>query len=161
MATTLLPGLFWLVAARRNWPLPLSTELIPRRPLLAAGTVVSLLFVLLAASVAVSFMLPWFYDCSGIPLLDENGEPQFIDFTARILFVGPNSLYGCSLFSIARVEERFSDSIWVVPKFVILRVVSVQVTKGRSFSSKETAVPVRSPVFSRSLNELHVVTLTE
>jgi hypothetical protein len=125
MAPTLLPGLFWLFASRRNWPLPISSELFPRRPLLTLAAVVSLWCVLLVASVAASLLLPWglprIGDCGGRPLLDENGKPQFVDFTAKILSVGPASMYGCSLFSIARVEERFSDSIWAVPKFVILR----------------------------------------
>jgi hypothetical protein len=136
MATTLLPGLFWLVAARRNWPLPLSKELFPGRPLLNLAVVISLAFILLATSVAVSLMLPWWPpvgDCGGRPLLDEDGKPRAVDFTARILFVGPKTFHTYSLFSLARVEERFSDSIWAVPKLVILRDFFRSTDRGEDF----------------------------
>lgn len=124
LVCALSPGLFWMVASRRNWPLPFSTELFRRRPFLALSAVISLLCLLLLASGTVSFLLPWWPpvgDCSFGPLLDNSGKPQFIDFTARIEFVGPQSLRGYSLFSVAGVEERFSDSIWSIPKIVILR----------------------------------------
>jgi len=124
MATTLLPGLFWLVAARRNWPLPLSTQLFRHRPFLAASAIAGLICLLLFSSVATSFLLPWWEpigDCGGRPLLDEDGKPWAIDFMARILFVGPKTFHEYSLFSLARVEERFANSIWDVPRFVILR----------------------------------------
>jgi hypothetical protein len=132
----LLPGLFWLVAARRNWPLPLQTELFRPRPFLAASLVISLLFFLFLASVAVSFLLPWWSpvgDCSGRPLLDENGKPRALDFTATILFVGLKSFHGYSLSSLARVDERFSDSLWVIPRYVILRGSFHSSDRGESF----------------------------
>lgn len=117
MLTILLPGLFWLVAARRNWPLPLSKDL-------NLASVLSIACILFVASVGVSLMLPWWPpigDCGGRPLLDENGKPNFVDFTAKILVVGPKTFHGYSLVAIARVEERFADGIWAVPKFVVLR----------------------------------------
>jgi hypothetical protein len=124
LVCTLPPDLFWTVASRRDWPLPLPTELFHRRPFLALSAVITLVCFLLVASIAVSFLLPWWPpvgDCSGGPLLDNNGKPRFIDFTARIEFVGPESFHGYALFSVARVEERFSDAIWSIPKIVILR----------------------------------------
>ena len=136
LATTLLPGVFWTIAARRNWPLPLSSELCPRRPLLTMAAVAGLMCVLLVTSIAVSLMLPWWSpigDCSGGPLLDENGKPRFVDFTAKIVFVGPKSLYGYALFSIAHVDERFSDSIWVVPNLLILRDFFHSTDRGEFF----------------------------
>jgi hypothetical protein len=136
MATTLLPGLFWLVAARRNWPLPLSKELFPGRPFRNQAVVIGLAFVFLATSVAVSLMLPWWPavgDCGGGSLLDENGKPRAVDFTARILFVGPKTFHTYSLFSLARVEERFSDSIWAVPRLIILRGFFRSTDRGEDF----------------------------
>lgn len=85
MATTLLPGIFWLFAPRRGWPLLLATELYPRRTLITLALVISLVFVVLVGSVALSLMLPWWPpigDCGGRPLLNENGKPRDIDFTA-------------------------------------------------------------------------------
>lgn len=120
----LVPGVFWTVASQRNWPLPLPKELFRRRPFLGLSAVISLLGFLLVTSIALSLLLPWWPavgDCSGGPLLDNNGNPRNIDFTGRIEFVGPESLHGYSLFSIARVEERFSDALWSIPSIVILR----------------------------------------
>jgi hypothetical protein len=136
MMTTLVPGLFWLIAARRNWPLPLSRELFPRRPFLRLLAVISLMLIVLAGSVVLSLTLPWWPpigDCNGGPLLDENGKTEGIDFTATILLVGPETHHGYSLFSVARVDQRFSDSIWRVPNVVILRDFFHSTDRGEHF----------------------------
>ncbi|MGA2213807.1 MAG: carboxypeptidase-like regulatory domain-containing protein, partial [Bryobacteraceae bacterium] len=70
------------------------------------------------------FALPWWPpigDCLGRPLLDKRGAAQGLDFTARIIFVGPRTFQGKSLWSIARVEQRFSGSGAKVPDVVVLR----------------------------------------
>jgi hypothetical protein len=121
---TVIPGLFWLFVSRRNWPLPLQTPLFPQRSSLAGVGVSGLLCTLLATSVFLSLFLPWWPligDCSGGPLLNEQGAPSNIDFTARIVFVGPRTFHGWSLWSVARIERRFSDVPWSVSDFVILR----------------------------------------
>jgi hypothetical protein len=129
LASTFVPGLFWFLAARRNWPLPLSRDL-------HVAALISIACVSLVASVALSLMLPWWPlvgDCYGGPLLDESGKPHSVDFTARILIVGPKTFHGYSLFSIARVEERFATAIWSVPKFVVLRDFFRSTDRGEDF----------------------------
>lgn len=136
LAVSLMPGLFWLIAERRNWPLPISSKTFPGRPVLNLAVLGSVACIFLGASIVVSLMLPWWPrvgDCSAGPLVNENGEPRFVDFTAKIVAVGPNSIEGYSLFSIARVEDRFSDSIWAVPKFVILRDFFRSTDRGEDF----------------------------
>lgn len=136
MITTLVPGLFWFVAARRNWPLPLSSELFLGRPFLKLAAVSSFLLIVLAGSLVLSLTLPWWPpigDCSGGPLLDEDGKPGGIDFTATILLVGPETFHGYSLFSVARVDQRFSDSIWRVPNIVILKDFFHLTDRGENF----------------------------
>jgi hypothetical protein len=69
------------------------------------------LWVVLALGASAWFLsLPWFFpigDCGGRPLLDDYGVPRGIDFTARLLFVGPRTYLGRSLWSLASVEEPF------------------------------------------------------
>lgn len=60
--------------------------------------------VLLVVAFFWSLGLPWWApigDCGGRPLLDERGIPYNIDFTARIVFVGPRtfSKFRTPLFS--------------------------------------------------------------
>jgi hypothetical protein len=124
LGATVAPGLFWLFVSRRNWPLPLRHPVLPHRPRLKIVLVFGLLCTFLASSVFLSLFLPWWSpigDCSGGPLLNEQGAPLNIDFTARILFVGPRTFHGSSLWSIARVEQRFSDAPWSVAGLVVLR----------------------------------------
>jgi len=123
LGATVIPGLFWLFVSRRNWPLLFDTPILPRRLPLKILVVFGLVFALLASSVFLSLFLPWWDpigDCSGRPLLNERGTPRNIDFTAQVLFVGPRSFHGSSLWSIARVEQRFSAP-WSIGGLVILR----------------------------------------
>jgi hypothetical protein len=118
------PGFFWLFAARRNWPVPLPSSLLSRRPRLAAVLGSWLSCVLVADALFGSLALPWWPrlgDCGGRLLLDERGVPRNIDFTARIMFVGPRTHLGRSLWSVAHIEERFSGLSWWAPDIVILR----------------------------------------
>jgi hypothetical protein len=124
LGATVAPGLFWHFVSRRNWPLPLRHPVLPDRPRLKIVLVFGLLCSFLVSSVFLSLFLPWWSpigDCNGGPLLNEQGAPRNIVFTARILFVGPSSFYGSSLWSIARVEQRFSDAPWSVAGLVVLR----------------------------------------
>ena len=119
-----VPGFFWLLTSRHNWP----RLLRPPRSLQGArfnavlGT--GLFCVLVIVAAFSSLFLPWWPpvgDCSGRPLLTEQGVPANTDFTARILFVGPRSFRGSSLWSIARVEQRFGSLPAWPSNLVILR----------------------------------------
>lgn len=119
-----IPGFFWLLTSRRNWS-PLL-----RHPLSLRGsnlTVVlgTLLFCALVTVAAFSSLfLPWWPpigDCGGRPIFTEQGVPLNLDFTARIVFVGPRSFHGLSLWSIARVEQRFGSLTAWPSNLVILR----------------------------------------
>lgn len=119
-----IPGFFWRAAARRDWPAPLANTTFARRPglALASGTGVLCLLVVLAFFWSLS--RPWWppvSDCGYGPLLDEQGLPRNIDFTARIVLVGPRTFRGYSLWSIARVEERYAGVQYRVPGFIILQ----------------------------------------
>jgi len=111
-AGVLLPGLFWLFTARRGWPVALPDSFLAGRPRLiaiaGAGLFCCLIVIGLIASWFV-FWLPEIGDCDGMPLLNDNGAPYGIDFTAKLLLVGPASYEGQSLWSIARVEQRFTQ----------------------------------------------------
>jgi hypothetical protein len=90
---------------------------------------VALVAVLLMVAVGSLSLVPWFRpigDCSGRSILDEHGVPRGVDFTAKIVFVGPRPLYGIlrgrsSLWSFAHTQERFGQRSFEVPPFVILR----------------------------------------
>jgi hypothetical protein len=119
-----IPGLFWLVTSRRNWPLPLRSPMFPRKPHLGTNLALGMFCVLVVIAVLSSLLLPWWSptgDCGGRPLLTEQGVPRNLDFTARIVFVGPRSLHGWSLWSIARVEHRFTDLASGPANLIILR----------------------------------------
>jgi hypothetical protein len=121
---TLIPGLYWVFTSRRNWPLPLEKPVFPNRPILARFLAIGLSAVLIAMSIFLCFSLPWWppmLDCSGGPLLNEQGAPRSTDFTAKILFVGPASYWGLSFWAIARVEQRFSREPWSILNLVVLR----------------------------------------
>lgn len=95
-----------------------------RRRSLRAVLEAALSCFFIAVAFVWSLALPWWPlvgDCGGRPVLDEQGHPFGIDFTAKILFVGPRTFHGLSLWSIARVEERFSGSSWWPSNIVILR----------------------------------------
>jgi hypothetical protein len=118
----IIPGFFWGLASRRNWPSPIPRSFLARHIVLATGLAISVLVLWVVGAFVGSLSLPWWDpigDCGSRPLLDEDGTPRNTDFTAKVLFVGPKSLLGKSLWSIARVEERFSSR--PLPNIVILR----------------------------------------
>lgn len=121
----LIPGLFWLLAARRNRPPLLPRLFFTRYPWLTAALGTGFSGVLIVIVLLLSLSLPWWPpigDCSGgRPILDERGVPRELDFTARIIFVGPLTYRGKSLWSIAHIEERFSGSPLAASEIVILR----------------------------------------
>jgi hypothetical protein len=105
-----VPGFFWLLTSRRNWPPLLQPSRSLRGASFKALLGIGLFCMLVVAATLSSLFLPWWPpvgDCSGRPILTEQGNPRNIDFTARIVFVGPRSFHGWSLWSIARVEQRF------------------------------------------------------
>jgi len=118
----IVPGFFWRLAARRNWPSPIPRSFPSQHPGLTPGLAMGIFGLWLVGAFVSSLALPWWApigDCGTLPLLDEHGAPRNIDFTAKVLFVGPKSFLGKSLWAIARVEEGFSTP--PLPKIVILR----------------------------------------
>ncbi len=117
------PGFFWLLTSRRNWPQLLQSQSPRWSPSVVFR--VSGFFCLLAALGAFSSLfVPWWSpigDCFGRPLYTEQGVPQNIDFTAKIVFVGPATYHGRSLWSVARVEQSFSGVPSWAAHFVFLR----------------------------------------
>jgi hypothetical protein len=120
----LIPSCFWYLAARRNWPPPMAGSSISRRRRLRAILLVALSCFFLAIAFFWSLALPWWPpigDCQGHPVLDEQGHPQGINFTAKILFLAPKTFRGMSLWSIVRIEERFSGLSWWTPNVIFVR----------------------------------------
>ena len=129
-----VPGFFWLLAARRSWPSPIPKSVSSRRPTLTVGLGVGVFCALVVGAFFWSLSLPWrsrIDDCGPQSLFDERGTPRNADFLARILFVGPTTFEGKSLWSIARVEEDFSNLL--LPNIVILRGVFRQSDKSVSY----------------------------
>jgi hypothetical protein len=119
-----VPGLFWLLTSKRNWPLPIPSPMFPRRPYLSTVLGFGMLCALVVIAVLSSLLFPWWPpvgDCGGRPLLTDQGVPRNIDFTPRIVFVGPRSFHGWSLYSVARVEQRFTDLSRGPANLIILR----------------------------------------
>jgi hypothetical protein len=124
-----IPVIFWRIAVRFGWPIPLQRSLWSILAGNPFSSSVALVAVLLLVTVGSLYMVPWFPpigDCFGRSLLDELGVPRGIDFTAKIVFVGPRVPYGIlrgrlSLWSFARTQERFGRRSLDVPRFVILR----------------------------------------
>lgn len=149
-----IPGLFWLFAARRNWPSPMSKSFLLRRPGLTGGLGAGVFVTLVAGALFCSLAVPWWGpgDCGGGRLLDERGVPRNTDFTARVLFVGPKTFLHRSLWSIARVEQRFSAP-WL-PNIVTVRgffepgdkAVSYFVEGSRSHGALLRFLPIMEPV---------------
>lgn len=119
-----IPGFFWLLTSRHNWPQLIRSPRSLRGASFSAALGAGLLCVLVIVPAFSSLFLPWWApvgDCGGRPLLTDRGIPKNIDFTARIVFVGPSSFRGSSLWSVANVEERFGGlSAWP-SNLVILR----------------------------------------
>jgi len=131
-ATAILtfPGLCWLLMSLARWPAPIQSALLSNRPRWSAVFGIGLSFMLLSAAVMAHPFLPMTLmedlmhislDCGHVSLLDEWGQPRGIDFTARIVFVGPRTHYGYSLWAIARTERRLTKSSSRLPDLVVLR----------------------------------------
>jgi hypothetical protein len=121
--TLAIPGLFWVLTARRNWPTVLQSPALVHKPRLLTILGCGLLCALVSIAVLSSLFLPWWPligDCGGRPLLNQQGLPRNVDFTARILLVGPVSFRDRSLWSIARVEEGFSH-VPSIRNLIVLR----------------------------------------
>lgn len=123
VGSLVVPWLFWRWAVRRHWPGVLATGSLSRFPHLLAsvGSVMFIGAFLVAMLVALN--LPWLPivgDCGGRPLINE-GVPFGVDFTATVLFVGPRGYRDQSLWSVVRVDHLYSESMWAMPRIVILR----------------------------------------
>lgn len=123
-----IPVIFWKMAARFGWPIPIQRSLwsiIAGNPYSSSVALVAVLLVVAVGSLSLVLWLPPVGDCSGRPLLDERGVPRGVDFTAKIILVGPRVPLGIlrerSLWSLARVHERFGPRSSKVPQFVVLR----------------------------------------
>ena len=123
-AAVLIPGFFWRITERREWPPLIASPLLSRQRWQVAIAGIGL-SGLLAVGASVWFLsLPWWPpvgDCFGRSFLDEHGVPRGIDFTAKIVFVGPRTCRGRSLWSIAHVEERLAGSRSKAPDLIVLR----------------------------------------
>lgn len=167
----IIPGFFWWLASRRNWPSPIPHLFLAQHKGFATSLAIGVLGLWTVGGFVGSLSLPWWPplgDCSTRPLLDEHGSPRNTDFTAKVLFVGPRSFRGKSSWAIARVEERFSSP--PLPNIVILRAffepsdksvsyfvegrhshgaffsflpIIEQVDCGRTRYAKDAAVPLR------------------
>jgi hypothetical protein len=124
----LIPGIIWKIAARFGWPLPLKKSpwpILARHSLLSVATLVGIFLMVVIGSLSIVPWRPPIGDCLGRSLLDEQGVPLGVDFTAKISFVGPSVPFGIfrrhSLWSLARVQERFGQKSFKIPRFIILR----------------------------------------
>lgn len=124
LAITVLPSLFWRFVSRRQWPPLLPSAPFSRWPVLATTGVACAIVFVTTISVVAYLSISWWGlvgDCGQRPLLDADGNPRNTDFTAKVLFVGPATFAGYSLWAIARVEERYSDGPESFFGYVILR----------------------------------------
>jgi hypothetical protein len=152
-----LPGLFWRWTTRRGWPPPLANTAGFRRSWLTVVAASGLFSVLVAIALVWSLGVLWqdpLGDCGGGPLFDSRGVPANIDFVAKIVFVGPPTVRDLSLWSVARVEQRFSGPPSWFPKFVVLRGFFAPIDGSRkyfvegkrSYSCLTRYLPVIEPV---------------
>ena len=117
----LIPAIFWQIASRKGWPIQIQSPWARKNVCLI---VITAMLVVSPSALLVSFCLPWHEligDCDGGPILDERGRPVGLDFTAKILYVGPRTSREYSFWSIARIDERFSGVPARMPDFVVLR----------------------------------------
>jgi len=124
LGITAIPGLYWRFVARRQWPPLLARSPFSKRPVLASAGVVCVIVLVTTISLVAYLSISWWPpigDCGSRPLLNEDGKPRNTDFTAKVLFVGPATFAGYSLWAIARVEERYTDGPESFFGFVILR----------------------------------------
>lgn len=121
----LVPGIFWLVTARADWP-PLASNWKRRTKI---GMRVLLSSVLLISCVAlglfVTLNMPnpeW--DCQKYtPPVFAPRFPDHAVFTAKVTFVGNTngSLPDFSYWAVARVQHRFWGLSRWTPRFILLR----------------------------------------
>lgn len=141
-----VPVLFWRIAARFGWPIPLQRSgwsIIAGHPYRSIATLVAVLIMVAVGSLSSVLWLSPVGDCGRLSLLDERGVPRGVDFTAKIVFVGPRPAYGIlrgrsSLWSLARTEERFGQQPVAVPRFVILRGSFVAADRSREYFVEST-----------------------
>lgn len=123
-----VPGIVWKIAASYAWPVPLKQSVWSSLACHPFSWGLTLVCVFLMVAIVSLSTTPWnapIGDCGPLSLLDESGVPRGVDFTAKIVFVGPKAPYGIlrgrSLWSFARVQQRFGQRSFGVPRFVILR----------------------------------------
>ncbi len=157
-----IPVIFWRIAARFGWPVPLQRSLwsiIAGNPFSSSAALVVILLMVAVGSLSLVTWLPPVGDCSGRSLLYEPGVPRGVDFTAKIILVGPRLPYwilrGRSLWSLARVRQRFGQRSSEVPQFVILRGFFEAADQSREYFVESTGgsntvlghlVPVLEPL---------------
>jgi hypothetical protein len=122
VGSLVIPCFFWRWAVRRGWPGLLAEGPLSRFPKLFA-TVGFVTFIGLSlVALLLSLNFPWrpiVGDCGGGPLLSEGAPLGLV--TASVLFVGPRSYRGQSLWSVVRVDHVYSPKAWAMPNLVILR----------------------------------------
>jgi hypothetical protein len=122
LGVSVLPTLYWRIRLKGNSTAATVDGAFQRNWVLGFAAGLCSLSVLFALVLAL--FLPWWSpigDCSGIPLLDGDGRPVGQDFTGQVVFVGPESFRGRSLWAVIRVNESFSKPEWRVGKLVIVR----------------------------------------
>jgi hypothetical protein len=139
-----IPAIFWKILASLAWPLSLNRSLRSSLAHHRFSCALTLLGVLLMVAISSLSVTPWnapIGDCGGRSLLDERGVPRGVDFTAKIIFVGPKTPYGIlrgrSLWSVARVQERFGQR-FDIPRYVILRGVFAAADTFREYFVEST-----------------------
>ncbi len=123
VASLVVPCFFWRWAVRHGLPGLLTIGPLSRRPKLVGALGSAMFISLFLVALFLSLNLPWWSligDCHGGPLLSE-GALLGSDFTASVLFVGPRTFHGQSLWSMVRVDRVYSRKAGAIPNLVILR----------------------------------------
>lgn len=123
----LVPGVFWLVTARADWP-PLALNW-KRRTRIGVRALLSsvLLISCVALGLFVTLNMPnpeW--DCQKhTPPVFAPRFPDHAVFTAKVTFVGNTNgpLPDFSYWAVARVQHRFWGLSRWVPRFILLREI--------------------------------------
>ena len=140
-----IPAIFWRIAARFDWPIPLQRSLWSILAANLFSSSVALVAVLLMVAVGSLSLVPWLPpvgDCSGRSLLDERGVPRGVDFTAKIVFVGPRSPYaigaGGRRYGPSCGHGTLRPAIFEIPRFVILRGAFDAADRSREYFVEST-----------------------